>query len=799
MKRSLVFALAIALFGACSTKEIDIQTPVQDDVMFYASFEQPTAIDTKVYANEDLLLRWTADDRVSIFNTNTYNQQYAFTGETGDNAGGFRKVDTDEFMTGNAITNVVSVYPYQASTKISENEVITVNLPAEQTYAENTFGLGANTMVSVTSDNFLQYKNVGGYLMLKLYGEGVSVSSITLRGNNGEKLAGKASVTMPIDGVPSVTMSLDATTEITLVCESPIQLGAFAEESTQFWFVVPPMTFEKGFTITVKDSKNFTAKKITSNRIEITRNKLAKMSAFEVIPDPSNDAIVFADQILKEILVAKFDTNGDGELSYSEARSVSSLSEVFSDESSMSIESFDEFAYFTGVIEIPSYCFKNWASLSSIVLPETLQIINTEAFSGCSSLNAIVIPNSVTSIGHSTFKNCTGLRSVVLSSSLKKIPYWFLGYCSSIKEITIPDSVIEIEGDAFAHCSNLESVIVPNSVKTIGAQVFFNCTSLHSVALPSGLITLSNGIFEGCTNLKDVQIPVILERIESKAFRLSGISDVSLGDKIVYIGDEAFANGGPISLTIRALIPPETGLTIFKYASLSKINIFVPEEALNDYRNSEYWSAYATRIQAISSSVPTPETIDLGLSVKWASFNLGATSPEEYGDYYAWGETETKENYTWSTYKWCNGSENTLTKYCTNSTYGYNGFIDTKTVLDLEDDAAYVSLGSKWRMPTEMEWAELRNNCTWTWTTLNGVNGWLVSASNGNSIFLPSAGAYNGYDLRDASSGGYYWSSSLYESNYPYYARYVYFLSSDVHIYSVRRFFGQSVRPVYAE
>ena len=156
MKRSFVFALVVTLFAACSIKEIDIQTPIQDDVMFYASFEQPAGIDTKVYANEDMLLRWTADDRVSIFNKLTYNQEYLFTGQTGANAGGFKKVDNDEFVTGNAISHVVSVYPYQETTTITEDEVLSVTLPSEQLYAEHTFGLGANTMVSVSEDNVLQ-------------------------------------------------------------------------------------------------------------------------------------------------------------------------------------------------------------------------------------------------------------------------------------------------------------------------------------------------------------------------------------------------------------------------------------------------------------------------------------------------------------------------------------------------------------------------------------------------------------------------------------------------------------------
>ena len=163
MKRfALYLGIVAGLVASCSTKEIDFQTPMQDDAVFYASFERPSGIDTRVYANEDLLLRWTGDDRVSIFEKNTRNQQYRFTGKTGDNAGEFEKVAGSGFTTGDAISHIVSVYPYQESTKVSKSETITVTLPAEQHYAENSFGLGANTMVSVTSNSFLQYKNVCG-------------------------------------------------------------------------------------------------------------------------------------------------------------------------------------------------------------------------------------------------------------------------------------------------------------------------------------------------------------------------------------------------------------------------------------------------------------------------------------------------------------------------------------------------------------------------------------------------------------------------------------------------------------
>ena len=156
--------------------------------------------------------------------------------------------------------------------------------------------------------------------------------------------------------------------------------------------------------------------------------------------------------------------------------------------------------------------------------------------------------------------------------------------------------------------------------------------------------------------------------------------------------------------------------------------------------------------------------VDLGLpsGTLLADRNVGANAPEAYGDYFAWGETTTKSTYDWSTYKWCQGSETTMTKYCTNSSYGT---VDNKTVLDLEDDAAYVYMGTEWRMPTKEEQDELNSECTWMWTLLNKVYGYKVTGPNGKSIFLPAAGCRLDGSLYDAGSYGHYWSASLDESN----------------------------------
>ena len=195
-----------------------------------------------------------------------------------------------------------------------------------------------------------------------------------------------------------------------------------------------------------------------------------------------------------------------------------------------------------------------------------------------------------------------------------------------------------------------------------------------------------------------------------------------------------------------------------------------------------------------SNTINGHEYVDLGLpsGLKWATCNVGASKPEEYGGYYAWGETEEKSNYDWSTYKWCRGSYDNMTKYCDNSGYGR---VDNRTILGLQDDVAHVKWGGSWRMPAKAEQDELRNNCTWEWTTLNGVNGYTVTGSNGNSIFLPAAGYRYGTEAYDRGSDGRYWSSSLYGS-YCNDASYLFFYSDRHGWYGKNRYYGQSVRPV---
>ena len=192
------------------------------------------------------------------------------------------------------------------------------------------------------------------------------------------------------------------------------------------------------------------------------------------------------------------------------------------------------------------------------------------------------------------------------------------------------------------------------------------------------------------------------------------------------------------------------------------------------------------------------EYVDLGLpsGTLWATCNIGANSPEEYGDYFAWGEAFKKSEYSWSTYKYCMGSLITLTKYCTDSSYGYNGYTDGLTELLPEDDAATINWGSNWQMPSRAQLEELFNNdyTTNESTSLNGVNGYkITSRKNGNNIFLPAAGCRSDAGFIGTGSFGFSWSRSL---NYCYNAFIPELLFGFPGDFG-NRFYGRSVRPVY--
>lgn len=218
----------------------------------------------------------------------------------------------------------------------------------------------------------------------------------------------------------------------------------------------------------------------------------------------------------------------------------------------------------------------------------------------------------------------------------------------------------------------------------------------------------------------------------------------------------------------------------------------------NDYNRIETFNRLIVgnhETNQVSGVVQGHEYVDLGLSVKWATCNVGANSPEEFGGYYAWGELEEKENYSKGSYKWYDHSEN-LTKYCHHSNFG---IIDNKKLLEPEDDVAYVNWGNKWHMPTWENFEELYSKCSWESIIYQGVKGVFVTGPNGNSIFLPAAGSYYEMDHKEPGSISY-WSATLSDNISGQHAYQLYILDLDLEesnfIFDYYRYTGSTVRPV---
>ncbi len=449
-----------------------------------------------------------------------------------------------------------------------------------------------------------------------------------------------------------------------------------------------------------------------------------------------------------------------------------------------------------------------------LVIPETV-MHNGEAY-------------TVTAIGGDAFFGYSGLTSVVLPNSLNSIGSYAFDQCSGLTSIEIPEGVTSIGSQAFTGTS-IVSMAIPESVTSLGNQVFYGCGNLTSVTLPSGITSLGYGLFQYCGSLSSITIPAGVIWISQYAFLGCGLTSITiLAEVSASIHEQAFES---VNKSIPVYVPCGT-LEAYQNANgwneFTNINEMCPGVITVTANSAEYgtvsgggsfeggeictvtatpnqgyffeswtengevvstdatYSFIVTGDRNLVANFSRHDYVDLGLpsGTLWATCNVGADNPEDYGDYFAWGETQPKSYYDWGTYQYYDG--NNLTKYT-----GSDGL----TILLPEDDAATANWGSDWRMPTEEEWQELYNNTTHTWTTQNGVNGRLFTASNGNSLFLPAAGYRGDSSLYYAGSYGGYWSSSL-DTDYPGGAWNFYFNSDYYYVDGNGRYYGQSVRGV---
>ena len=277
----------------------------------------------------------------------------------------------------------------------------------------------------------------------------------------------------------------------------------------QSWIsVVDTRATMRDAAITLAIAENPAGNPDRSAVIELTSNTGDVISSFEISQKVQlvEELIVFADDNVKTVCVQKFDKNGDGEISMSEAAEVTTLGKKFFGDYSANVTSFDELKYFVNLNSISTSAFNGCTNLSSVTMPDSVTTIGDNAFWYCSSLTCVIIPDSVTSIENNTFSYCTSLTSVTIPDSVTSIGSSAFRDCSSLTSVTIPDSVTTIGNSAFYNCSSLTSVIIPDSVTSIGYSTFQYCYGLISVTIGKGVTMIGDYAFEECYNLTSVYI-----------------------------------------------------------------------------------------------------------------------------------------------------------------------------------------------------------------------------------------------------------------------------------------------------
>ena len=572
MKRLLFFALVAMMFAACSKDALDEQQGIQNIVdeapaTLTVGFEDD---ETRIQLNEVQKTVWTYGDLVSVFYLSDANQQWQYTGETGARTAKLTRVNAGNATT--TTTGVVVVYPYNENYYLNTRTLnVKATLPATQTYLKDSYGLDGNIMISQGEYNQFSLKSVCGWLKLQLTGDGEKVKSITLRGNNGEQVAGElyinsadaTSILASDSGASdddseaggSLIFEDTILTEVTLDCGEGVELGA---EATAFYIALPPQTFAKGLTVEITATNGLVMTKSTDKEVVIERNHIQPMTTFGYngIFKPANNEIYYTNGSTTAP-TAPSDTAAFGDATIQ--------SNTYDVEKECWVITFDK-----DVTEIGYCAFYYCESLTSVTIGDSVTTIGESAFESCESLTSVTIPDSVKTIGKSAFYWCNSLTSVTIPDSVTTIGEWAFYYCESLTSVTIGNSVTTIGDSAFLCCSKLTSVTIPDSVTTIGGGVFQSCTSLTSVTIGNSVTTIGEGAFGSCDSLKEFKgkfaadngrclimdntiiayanasgttytIPDSVTTIGNGAFRYcNSLTSVTIPDSVTTIGDYAF-------------------------------------------------------------------------------------------------------------------------------------------------------------------------------------------------------------------------------------------------------------------
>ena len=747
MKKLAIFATLLTLvLSGCAENTLDNIAPEVNNEITLPDLTAGFADDdvTKTYVEESKYLRWHEADLITAFYGNTLNRQYEFKGKTGDNSGTFSLVPSGELGTGNALEAIYAIYPYDEGATITDKGEISLSLPATQYYAENSFGRGANTMIAVTEsveDTFLPFKNACGYLQLKLYNpDGGDVKSIEIRGNNSEKIAGSATATIEFGGVPIITMTQISspdgvvvatptpTQTVTLDCGDGVELGTTAETATEFWIVLPEVTFTDGITIRVIDSEGGVFNKSTNKEVVITRNDIQPMAAVEVefikstftltSPevveiDAEGGKVIVTYEATGDysVIATSFEGNEGNWLSFDithegpgqgftiapndgPERSGKiimkfgplSISVTINQKAREEISIPNNEIWYTALEKIePSryadfganYLSSTWDSTTGegvIFFDGDVTSIGDGAFNCNEMLTSIIIPESVTTIAGNAFQGNRYLEKFEGKFASSDGHCLIIDgvlkaiACAGLSEYRIPDGVhtIDDRGCGCTWFNDFERIIVPGSVKTIGSWAFAESWRVDEIILEEGVEVIGDYAFRGCWELSTISFPSTITKIGSYAY------DYCNDDRVT------------VNLYFYSLMPPTIESNSF--TGIDYLNIFITAKALPNYinyygDNYDNWFNWFNLLPIIKGSTETPmfnNTIDiLNNEIRYQTFD-GYICPPFFSDESDWGANIIAHRYNETLGCWVILFDDEVEQVCDNAYYSNNPSIQSR-------------------------------------------------------------------------------------------------------------------------
>lgn len=779
MKKDILFAslLLLPLFS-CNNDDVVLENGSGDvgvELVVNAVMGNDNNTTKTAVQSNGTDIYWTSGDAINLFYGDISSGQFTTSitspAPTATFSGTISAV-TGSNEIGDGARSFWGVYPYNES-NTCDGSGVTLTIPREQSGVAGTFADKLNPTIATSPGLDLVFYNVGSWLIFTVSRN--DIVSATLRGNNSENLSGTVRVTMNSSSRPEVSEVINGISSVTM---TPADSACF-RVGKKYYMVLIPQTLSDGYSLTLTTSAGFDASCVVAGPKEFERSKF------------------------------RFKSNADYGLSFSLGEAVDLGLSVKWATYNVGATKPEEYGDYYAFGETESKAEYSWST-----------------YKWCNGSD-----RTLTKYNQNNSRGVVDDKTTLeLSDDVAHVKWgenWRMPTNTEMLELLRNCTWTWYDTDNLEYGGVAGYKVTSNKPGYTHRFIFLPATGYYS---DNALSDDYNYYLSSSLNSGERSYIMSFgnNNYTSTMLRSFGLSVRPVYPSETWWDDASLSlNTNQVFLligeTINLVALLERGDDVFNYPVMWSTNnpsiASVSEDGLVNGINSG--TAVITAVchgKSVSCTVnvdlnsvivlyPEPEYVDLGLSVKWGTCNLGASNPEEYGAYFAWGETETKSSYTWATYQWSNGTSDYITKYCSMSTYGSSSFTDNKFILDLEDDVANVKLGGDWRMPTMSEMNELYNKCTWTWfdadnLEFGGVAGYKVTSNiegyTDHFIFLPAAGYRGGNgEFHSVGSYGYYWSSYNYTSN-PKYAKHVYFKSS--YVYSpnsnTSRILGLSVRPV---